>query len=66
MNIRNTKQQEQVQLVDDKDMGEYLNYRQLHQNPKHKDVWEKSAANKYGRQGLSDGRVKGTNTMFFH
>jgi hypothetical protein len=30
-------------------------------------VWKRSAVNKFGRlcQGLSDGRVKGTNMMFF-
>jgi hypothetical protein len=36
-------------------------------NPKHKEIWKKSAANEFGRlaQGLKDGRVKGTNTISF-
>ena len=45
MNLCIIEQKEQVQLVHDKDTGEYLNYRQLLQDPKHKDVWERSAAN---------------------
>ena len=67
MNLRNGKHQGQVQLVHNNETGEYLNYRQLIKNPKHKKVWEISAANEFGRlcQGLSDGRVKGTNTIFF-
>jgi hypothetical protein len=46
--------------------GQYLNYRQLIQDPKHKEIWSISAANKFGRlaQGVG-GRVKGTNTIFF-
>jgi hypothetical protein len=66
MNLHNAEQQAQVQLVHDKDTGEYLNYRQFWDS-KHKDVWERSAANEFGRlcQGLSDWRVKGTNMIFF-
>ncbi len=57
----------QAQLVHDTETGDYLNYCQLLRNPKHKELWERSAANEFGRltQGLKDGRVKGTNTIFF-
>jgi hypothetical protein len=59
---------QQTQLVWDWDnkTGEYLNYRQLIQDPKHKEIWSTSAANEVGRlaQGVG-GRVKGTNTIFF-
>ena len=67
MNLRNSTRQEQVQLIHDKDTGEYLTYCKLLRDPKHRDVWEKSASNEFGRlcQGFSDGRVKGTNTLFF-
>jgi hypothetical protein len=36
-------------------------------SPKHQTIWNKSSANKFGRlaQGLPDGRVIGTNTIFF-
>jgi hypothetical protein len=56
-----------IQLVHDADTGEYLNYRQLMQNPKHRIIWSKSFANKFGQlaQGLKDGRVKGMNTITF-
>jgi hypothetical protein len=33
-------QQEHAQLIHDADTGEYLNYRQLLRNPKHKELWE--------------------------
>ena len=44
-----------------------LPHRKLLRDPKHKETWEKSAANEFGQlaQGLKDGRVKGTNTIFF-
>ena len=36
-------------------------------DPKHKAIWERSAANEFGRlaQGLKDGRVTDTNTIHF-
>jgi hypothetical protein len=47
-------------------MGEYLNYQQLICNPKHTQIWSKSATNEFGRlaQGVG-GRVKPTITIFF-
>ncbi len=62
-------QQEQlkrVQLISNNKTGEYLNYWQLNQDPKHKEIWNTSAANEFGRltQGVG-GRVKATNTIFF-
>jgi hypothetical protein len=44
--------------------GKLMNYRQLMQSPKHKEVWSRSSANEFGRlaQGVG-GRVKGTNTI---
>jgi hypothetical protein len=47
-------------------MGQYLNYRQLIRESKHKEIWSTSAANKFGclAQGVG-GRVKGTNTIIF-
>ena len=56
---------ERIQLIYDADTQDYLNYRQLMRDPKHKDIWARSSANEFGRltQGLKDGRVKGTNTM---
>jgi hypothetical protein len=56
-----------AQLIHDKETGEYLNYRQLIKDPKHRETWEQSAANKFGRllQGLKDGRVTRTNTIHF-
>jgi hypothetical protein len=67
MQLRQQEQRECVQLIRDGDTGEYLNYRQLMRSPKHHIIWNKSLANKFGRlaQGLPDGRVTGTNTIFF-
>ena len=48
MNLQNVRQQGQVQLVHDNETGKYLNYRQLIRDPTHKEVWERSAANKFG------------------
>jgi hypothetical protein len=47
-------------------MRQYLNYRQLIREPKHKEIWSTSATNKCGclAQGVG-GRVKGTSTIFF-
>jgi hypothetical protein len=51
----------------DKDTGKLLNYRQLMKNPKYKNAWSLSAANKFGRlaNGIG-GRIKQpTNTIQF-
>jgi hypothetical protein len=47
-------------------MGQYLNYRQLIRELKHKGIWSTSATNKFGHlaQGVGGG-VKGKNTIFF-
>jgi len=65
MNLRRRNPTETIQNIYDSDTGESLNYRQLMQDPKHRETWKKSSANEFGRltQGLKDGRVKGTNTM---
>ncbi len=67
MNLCQSKCNKQAQLIHDKETGEFLNYRKLLCDPKHKETWEKSAANEFGQlaQGLKNGRVKGTNTTFF-
>ncbi len=67
MQLRQQEQRELVQLIRDDDTGEYLNYKQLMRNPKHKTIWNKSSANEFGRlaQGIKDSRVTGTNTIFF-
>jgi hypothetical protein len=67
MQLRQQEQRELVQLIRDDDTGEYLNYRQLMRSPKHRRIWNISSANEFGRlaQGLKDGRVTGTNTIFF-
>jgi hypothetical protein len=59
MQLRQQEQRERVQMVQDNETGEYLNYQQLIRNPKHKEIWSKSAANEFGRlaQGVG-GRVK--------
>ncbi len=64
--LHQQEQCERVQLIRDEKMGEYLNYWQLIQDPKHKKIWNTSAVNEFGRlaQGVS-GRVKATNTIFF-
>jgi hypothetical protein len=67
MQLRQQEQRERVQLIRDDDTGEYLNYRQLTRSSKHSIIWNKSSANEFGRlaQGLPDGRVTATNTIFF-
>jgi hypothetical protein len=64
--LRQQEQRERIQLVRDDDTGEYLNYRQLIQDPKHQKIWNTSAANEFGQlaQGVRS-RVKATNTIFF-
>ncbi len=66
MQIRQQKYSERAQLVCNNKTGQYLNYRQTIRDPKHKEIWSTSAANKFGplAQGVGE-RVKGTNTMFF-
>ncbi len=66
MQIRQQKYFEHAQLVCNNKTGQYLNYRQLIRDPKHKEIWSTSATNKFGclAQGVG-GRVKGTNTIFF-
>ena len=60
---------ERIQLVRDEETGEYLNYQQLMKHPKHKTIWNTSAANKFGQlaQGVGgkESRVIPTNTIFF-
>jgi hypothetical protein len=67
MQLRQQEQRERVQLIRDNDTGEYLNYCQLMRSQKHGIIWNRSSANEFGRlaQGLPDGRVTGTNTIFF-
>ena len=50
----------------DAETGKVLNYRQLMQSQKHKEIWSKSSANKFVRlaNGVG-GRIKGTNTIKF-
>ena len=65
MHIPRRNSTERIQLIYDADTEDYLNYRQLMRDPKHKEIWARSSANEFGRltQGLKDGRVKGTNMM---
>ncbi|MBM5801495.1 MAG: hypothetical protein FJ077_11840 [Cyanobacteria bacterium K_DeepCast_35m_m2_023] len=67
MQLRAQPQRQRVQLVRDDESGEYLNYRQLRRSLKHRNIWDISSANEFGRlaQGTKDGRVTGTNTLFF-
>jgi len=55
-----------VLAVMDTETGKVLNYRQLMQSQKHKEIWSKSSANKFGRlaNGVG-GHIKGTNTIKF-
>ncbi len=66
MQLRQQEQRECVQLIRNNKTGEYRNYWQANQDPKHKEIWNTSAANEFGRlaQGVG-GRVKATNTIFF-
>ncbi len=54
--LRRQDHNKRAQLIHDKETGEYLNYQQLLRDPKHRETWERSAANKFGRfaQGLKD------------
>ena len=66
MQLCQQEQCKRVQLIRNNETGKYLNYWQLNQDPKHKEIWNTSAANEFGRltQGVG-GRVKATNTIFF-
>jgi hypothetical protein len=66
MALRNNNQSKHAQLISDTDTGNYLNYRQLMRDPNHAKVWSESSANEFGQlaQGV-EGRVTGTNTIFF-
>jgi hypothetical protein len=67
MNLRQSQFNKRAQLIQNIETGEFLNYRKLLRDQKHKEIWEKSATNEFGRlaQGLKDKMVKGTNTIFF-
>jgi hypothetical protein len=63
--------QQPVQLkiampVLDQETGKLLEYRELLVHPRYKDVWNRSAADEFGRlaQGIK-GRVKATDTIRF-
>ncbi len=66
MQLCQQEQRKCVQLMCNEETGEYLNYWQLNQDPKHKEIWNTSVANEFGRlaQGFGGG-VKATNTIFF-
>ncbi len=40
--------QERVQLIHEKEIGKYLNYRQLLRDPNHAKLWAHSPANEFG------------------
>jgi hypothetical protein len=60
------RQREAAHAVLDQETGELLEYRRLLKHPRFKDVWNRSAADEFGRlaQGIA-GRIKGTDTMRF-
>ena len=60
------RRREAAHAVLDQETGELLEYRRLLKHPRFKEVWNKSAADEFGRlaQGIG-GRIKGTNTMHF-
>ncbi len=66
MQLHQQEQCKRVQLIRNDKTGEYLNYWQLNQDPKHKEIWNTLAANEFRRlaQGVGK-RVKATNTIFF-
>ncbi len=50
----------------DEESGQVLKYRKLLSNPKYKEVWSHSSANKFGRLAQGVGTwIQGTNTIFF-
>jgi hypothetical protein len=60
------RRQEAANTVLDQDTGQLLKYHQLLKHPHFKDVWNKSAADEFGRlaQGIGE-RIKGTDTIGF-
>ena len=56
---------ETICAVFDEETGKFLEYKQLKDHPKYKEVWHKSFANELGRlaQGVRD--IEGTNTVKF-
>ena len=60
------QRQESATPVLDFDTGKLLEYCQLLRDPKHKEIWTKAGANKFGSlaQGVG-GRIDGTNTIYF-
>lgn len=60
------RRREAANPVLDHETGKLLEYRQLLRDPKHKEIWNRAAANEFGRlaQGVG-GRVEGTNTIQF-
>ncbi len=60
------RRREAAHAVLDQETGELLEYRRLLKHPRFKEVWNRSAADEFGKlaQGIG-GRIKGTNTMQF-
>ncbi len=60
------RRREAANAVLDQDTGQLLEYRRLLKHPHFKDVWNKLAADEFGRlaQGIG-GRIKGTDTIRF-
>ncbi len=60
------RRREAAHAVLDQETGELLEYRRLLKHPRFKEVWNRSAADEFGRlaQGIG-GRIKGTDTMRF-
>jgi hypothetical protein len=60
------RRREPTHAVLDQETGELLEYRHLLKHPRFKEVWNRSAADEFGRlaQGIG-GRIKGTDTMRF-
>ena len=63
---RRRREKEAVHSVLDQETGQLLEYRALLKHPRFKDVWNRSAADEFGRlaQGIGD-RIKGTDTIRF-
>ncbi len=60
------QRRESANPVLDYDTGKLLEYRQLLQDPKHKEIWTKAGANEFGQLAQGVGRqIDGTNTIFF-
>jgi hypothetical protein len=49
MHLHQQEQCKRVQLIRDEETRQYVNYWQLIQDPKHKKIWNTSAANEFGR-----------------